>query len=79
MSVPAEDRAKEIKGLELGSDKLPVERVLGVEWCIDSDTFRIDLKDKLCTHRGILATISSIFDHPCWKAHTSRDLSRKLL
>lgn len=64
MSVPAEDRAKEIKGLDLGSDKLPIERALGVEWCIESDAFkfRIELKDKPCTRRGILATISSIFD-----------------
>ena len=37
---------------------------MGVEWCIESDTFkfRIELKDKPCTYRGILATISSIFD-----------------
>lgn len=64
MSVPAEDRAKEIKGLDLGSDKLPIERALGVEWCIESDAFkfRIELKDKPCTRRVILATISSIFD-----------------
>ena len=64
MSVSAEDRAKEIKGLDLGSDKLPIERALGVEWCIESDAFkfRIQLKDKPCTRKGILATIRSIFD-----------------
>ena len=64
MSVPAEDRAYEIKGLDLSSDKLPLERALGVEWCIESDAFkfRIELKDKQCTRKGILATISSIFD-----------------
>ena len=64
MSVPPEDRAKEIKGLDLSIDKLPIERALGVHWCIESDAFkfRIELKDKLCTRRGILATISTIFD-----------------
>ena len=64
MSVPPEDRAKEIKGLDLSIDKLPIERVLGVHWCIESDAFkfRIKLKDKPCTRRGILATISTIFD-----------------
>jgi hypothetical protein len=31
-SVPEEERAKEIKGLDLGQDKLPVERALGVWW-----------------------------------------------
>ena len=63
-SVPEEDRAKEIKGLDLGQDKLPVERALGVCWCIESDTlqFRIQLKDQPCTRRGILATISSVYD-----------------
>ena len=64
MSVPPEDRAKEIKGLDLSIDKLPIERALGVHWCIESDAFkfRIELKDKPCTRRGILATICTIFD-----------------
>ena len=64
MSVPAEDRENQIKGLELGSDKLPIEKALGVEWCIESDAFkfRMELKEKPCTRRVILATISSIFD-----------------
>ena len=37
---------------------------LGVIWCTESDTFnfRIKLKDKPCTRRGILSTISSIYD-----------------
>ena len=61
-SVPEEERAKEIKGLDLGQDKLPVERALGVWWCVESDTlqFRIQLKDQPCTRRGILATISML-------------------
>ena len=64
MSVPPDDRAKEIKGLDLSIDKLPIERALGVHWCIELDAFkfRIELKDKPCTRRGILATISTIFD-----------------
>jgi len=64
MSVPPEDRAKEVKGLDLSIDKLPIERALGVHWLIESDAFRlrIELKDKPCTRRGILATISSMFD-----------------
>ena len=55
--VPEEDRAKEIKGLDLGQDKLPVERARGVCWCIESDTlqFWIQLRDQPCTRRGILA------------------------
>ena len=62
--VPEEDRAKEIKGLDLGQDKLPVERARGVCWCIESDTlqFWIQLRDQPCTRRGILAAISSVYD-----------------
>ena len=63
-SVPPEDRAKEIKGLDLTIDKLPIERALGVHWCIESDAFkfRIEVKDKPCSRRGILATLSTIID-----------------
>ena len=63
-SIPDEHRAENVKSLTLGQDKLPIERALGVIWCIESDTFnfRIELKDKPCTRRGILSTISSIYD-----------------
>mgnify|MGYP000677645276 CR=1 FL=1 len=63
-SIPDEHRAENGKNLTLGQDKLPIERVLGVIWCIESDTFnfRIELKDKPYTRRGILLTISSIYD-----------------
>ena len=64
MSVSPEDRAKEIKGLDLGQDRLPIERALGVQWCVESDAFkfRIELKDQPCTRRGMLSTISSVYD-----------------
>ena len=41
-----------------------MEKELGVQWCIRSDTieFRLTLKDRPCTRIGILSTISSIFD-----------------
>ncbi|KAK3727738.1 hypothetical protein QZH41_005197 [Actinostola sp. cb2023] len=63
-SVAVEDRAKGIKNIDLDKEPLPLERVLGVEWCIESDTFRfrITLKDKPLTRRGILSTVSSIYD-----------------
>jgi hypothetical protein len=31
-SVTAEERAKEVKDLDLDKDKLPVERALGMRW-----------------------------------------------
>ena len=63
-SIPQEHRAEQVKNLALGQDKLPIERALGVIWCIESDAFnfRIELKGKPCTRRGILSTISSIYD-----------------
>lgn len=37
---------------------------MGVDWCIESDCFRfrVTLKDKPSIRRGVLATISSIYD-----------------
>ena len=63
-SVPEKDRSKEIKNLNLQLDSLPVERALGMSWNIENDTlnFRITLKDLPLTRRGILATVSSIYD-----------------
>lgn len=63
-SIPISDRADDLKNIDLDLDKLPMERALGVHWCIQSDTFqfRLMLKDRPCTRRGILSTISSIFD-----------------
>ena len=43
---------------------MPVQRSLGTYWCIESDTFgfRIELGEKPVTWRGILSTISSVYD-----------------
>ena len=58
------DKADGVKELDLDLDSLPLERALGVQWCIESDCFQFNivLQDKPCTTRGILSTISSIFD-----------------
>ena len=63
-SIPEEVRAPEVRSLELGSDYYPVERALGVQWAIESDMFgfRIVIKDQPLTRRGILSTISSVYD-----------------
>ena len=41
-----------------------VERVLGIEWCIHSDCFRfkITLKHRPLTRRGILSAVGQIYD-----------------
>ena len=63
-SLPVDDRAKYLKDIDLRHDVLPVQRSLGTFWCIESDTlgFRIELKDKPATRRGILSTICSVYD-----------------
>ena len=61
------DRAKGIQNLDLGHGEIPPERVLRVEWWMENDLFRfrILLKDKLFTRRGVLFKESSIYD-PLW-------------
>ncbi|XP_031551909.1 uncharacterized protein LOC116289173 [Actinia tenebrosa] len=63
-AIPKGDRAKDLKDLDLRHDALPFQRSLGNYWCIESDTpgFRIELKDKPLTGRGILSTTSSVYD-----------------
>ncbi len=63
-TIDEADRAKQVRRLELRNNSISLERVLGVDWLVESDTFgfRIVLKDKSLTRRGILATVSSIYD-----------------
>ena len=64
--IPEQDRADGVKELDLDLDSLPLERALGVHWCVESDCFQfaIVLQDKPCTRRGILSNVSLIFDPP---------------
>jgi hypothetical protein len=68
-SIPSSERAKNATNLDLSFEELPTERVLGVQWNIESDNFefRITLKDQPLTRRGILSTVASIYDSwlPC--------------
>ena len=50
--------------LDLSPNYLPIERALAVQWFVESDAlgFQIILKDKPLTRRGILSTVSSIYD-----------------
>ena len=63
-SIPQEERAKEVKMLNLSHDELPNERALGVGWNVHFDTlgFKIQVQTKHPTRRGILSIISSIYD-----------------
>ncbi|XP_067049610.1 uncharacterized protein [Acropora muricata] len=61
-SVPVSERAESVK--ELALENLPIERALGILWDVQSDRFRfkIVVKDRPPTRRGILSIVSSIYD-----------------
>ena len=63
-SIPQTERVKDATSLDLSFSELPVERVLGVQWCVESDQFRFRLtvSEKPFTRRGILSTVASIYD-----------------
>ena len=62
-SVPKSERAVDIN-LDLPSEQLPIERVLGVQWSVQLDCFgfSIVLKDQPLTRRGVLSTVASVYD-----------------
>jgi len=63
-AFPVEQRAKEIKELDMGKDLLPIKQALGVKWFVDSDElhFRAELKDRPLTRCGILSTVSLVYN-----------------
>ena len=63
-SIPLSERASSIKYLNLDLECLPVERVLGIQWCADSDNqlFLISPTEKVNTRRKSLTVIASLFD-----------------
>ena len=63
-SIPEDDKAKEVKGLNLEDDKLPKERALGVQWCVEKDQleFNVAKVNERATRRNILSVMSSVYD-----------------
>ena len=61
--LPDEKVSSSIEKIRLSHEQ-KVERALGIIWCIENDTlgFHVTLKDVPLTRRGILSSISSIFD-----------------
>lgn len=62
-SIPEEERAT-IKEQDMALSLPQMERVLGVEWCITSDSFRfrVQVKSNPLTRRGVLSTVASVYD-----------------
>jgi len=63
-TIAEEQRAKELKELNLDRDNLPMERALGLLWCVESDSFKIkiEVKEQPLTRRGMLSITSSVYD-----------------
>ena len=61
-SLPESERASILKDLDFNS--WAIERALGVQWNISSDQFgfKIVIKDRPATRRGILSIVSSVYD-----------------
>lgn len=61
--MPEKDCAKELN-LNLSYETLPTTKTLGIQWCIELDAFqfRISLSSKPPTRRGMLSTLSSVYD-----------------
>ena len=61
-SVPPAKRSNE-PTKEISKDET-IQRALGVHWCLETDvfSFRVTLQDTPLTRRGILSTISSVYD-----------------
>lgn len=63
-AFPAEDRAKDLKDLDLAVDPLPLQRSLGLSWNLktDSFTYLVSCEEKPFTRRGVLSTVNSLYD-----------------
>lgn len=63
-NIPEDEHAKDVKAIDLSKDHLPVERALGVKWCVETDTsgFKVDFKLKPPMRRGIVSVVSSVYD-----------------
>jgi len=64
LTIPEEDRATDVKNLDLTHNIPPMERALGVQWCTTSDSFKFQLNvpEKPMTRRGILSVVSALYD-----------------
>jgi hypothetical protein len=63
-SIDNSYKAENIKEINPLTDNLPIERALGVLWCIESDQFkfRVSVKPQALTRRGVLSTVCLVYD-----------------
>lgn len=60
--IPETDQSKNVSNLSPDRDKLPIERALGLQWCMENDRFNFHIicQERMHMWRGILSVISSI-------------------
>ncbi|XP_033125711.1 uncharacterized protein LOC117123796 [Anneissia japonica] len=63
-TIPREKRSKDLQDLNLKEDGLPPQRSLSVKWSPQDDflCFSPPTREQLWTKRGLLSTLSSMFD-----------------
>ena len=63
-AFPANERAPNVKDLDLKSDELPVDRALGIHWNVEADTFNLvaRVREYPENRRGVLSSISTIYN-----------------
>ena len=63
-ALPAQDRAKDVRDLDLRHETLPAQRSLGVLWNLEDDelTFKVSIPEKPFTRRGVLSIVNSIYN-----------------
>lgn len=63
-SIPKEECAESVRDLDMALGEPLMERALGVQWCVFSNDFqfRVTVKERPLTRRGVLSTVASIYD-----------------
>ena len=64
MSILENHRREGAKDAGLVNEELPIERALGVYWNVEKDQlrFKLNLKARNITRRGMLSTLTSFYD-----------------
>lgn len=62
-TIPEQEQAT-VKNQTMDLNMPHMERALGVEWCVSSDSFkfRVQVKSNPFTRRGVLSTVASVYD-----------------
>lgn len=49
VAIAADQRAQDLKELDLDRDKFPMEQALGLHWCVETDSFQVQNGDETTT------------------------------